>query len=157
MKTLAFLFALIIPASARIGETVEECRDRYGDPVHIDQKAGSMGFLKSGFLIACQFHKGRVGMIIVIKNQKPGEITIGHAELSEVEIETLLKANAGGGEWADTTPQFEFVSKLWGNEKAKRKAFYNTIQHTLVFITDEYSDVMAKEKADTEQKKLGDF
>lgn len=157
MKTLAFLFALMLPALGRIGETVDECKTRYGEPVETDPKESTMTYKKSGFTIHCQFYKGRVAGMVVAKNNPPGTFAVGYPELSEAELDTLKKANSGEGEWIDATPQFEMVNKYWKNEKSKRGATYNTIKHTLVIYTDEFSKVCQKSKEEKEKANLDGF
>ena len=63
MKTILTFLLLAAFAEARIGETLEECIKRYGNPITVDKDLGTTTFLKEGFVVVVKFTDG--GKIIV--------------------------------------------------------------------------------------------
>ena len=88
-KIFISLFILSSPSFARIGETIEECKSRYGKPTQI--KGDQIDFKKGGIDITVNFFEGKA---IIIKYS--GRITSGMAE-------ELQKANGGDRQWKVTT------------------------------------------------------
>lgn len=83
MKTrlTLFLFLSCLPAFSRIGETVEECKNRYGAPVGALKE--EVRFKKNGLDVFVMFHQGKAASV-----RFSGSISIAMAQ-------ELLKANAG--------------------------------------------------------------
>lgn len=89
------LLALATTASARIGESLEQCGERYGPLVEkrraelpeSDPEAGV--FSRNGITIIVEFRKGTAWRILF---RKP--------KLTAPEVEALLEANAGTGAWS---------------------------------------------------------
>ena len=114
-------------------------------------------FRKSGFIIGCQFFKDRAAAVVMMKEKPAGEFTVLNPEMTQIEIDTILKANGAGGEWVNKTPQLELVSKIWVNDTAKRRACYDTIKHTLTIFTDEFADFSNNAKSEKEKENLKGF
>ncbi len=92
--TLACLMALTGLSRARLGETLEECVDRYG-PV-LEKRPAS--FSSSDAEVAV-FLKASVAVFVEFKKGKAWKITFRKTLISPSEVESLLKANAGEDDW----------------------------------------------------------
>jgi hypothetical protein len=148
------LLALAFPAMARIGETPAECIKRYGEAVKINREDNSMSFVKSGFFIHVVFLEGKAGQLFVCKNEQDA---LGNfKEMSEAEIEALLKSNRGEGEWKKEEQLID-INPRWMNQKEKRVAQYNSIENTLVFVTVEFAERQAAKKEAAEKENLEGF
>ena len=69
MKILAIILALMIPqiTMARMGETIEQCDTRYGNPVATEEDSQSRTYLKKGIRIECFFESAPEGKCAHIK------------------------------------------------------------------------------------------
>ena len=101
MKTLLFglvlitLLALPRNSQCRIGETLEECKTRYGKPVEI--KKDTALFFKNGMTVSAHFIDGKVDQITYYRTDpKDSKKTICP---SDAEVDILLQANAHDGSW----------------------------------------------------------
>lgn len=93
MKTFLLLLLLLLSSSSLygiIGETVEECIRRYGEPTFLLHNKKVAHFSKSGFEIKANYKEGLCTSIIFRKEN-----------LSKKEIEELLKLNSRGREWVE--------------------------------------------------------
>lgn len=88
----AMLLAALLPAVvfARIGETVEQCRARYGKPVAVDREALTMTWHRQGIRIVAEFDK-RHRCRRISYGRAPGAAGVN---LTDAELEALLAANA---------------------------------------------------------------
>lgn len=97
MRTLAPLAALALcthNASSRLGESVEQIEQRYGEPMQQENTTREISGRKykaKGFVISVMFFNGKSGAESFTKPTGEG--------IGEAEIEAILKANASGGEW----------------------------------------------------------
>ena len=79
----------------RIGETLEECKTRYGEPVEI--KKDTALFIKNGMTVSAHFVDGKVDQITYYSiDPKDSKKTICP---SNAEVDILLQASARGGSW----------------------------------------------------------
>jgi hypothetical protein len=89
------LFMSPAAAHCRIGETLDECKARYGDPITVLESSAL--FLKSGIFVSTHFVKGKVDEISYyrtsVKNSKR------HVCPSDAEVQVLLNANAQNSKW----------------------------------------------------------
>jgi hypothetical protein len=98
MKSLLPCAALVlmtfIPASARVGETLDECVQRYGPMIEKRpaRLSGSdpevMVFSKAGITVAAEFRDG-----------KAWHLTYRKLGLSSVEVDAIIMANSGASLW----------------------------------------------------------
>jgi hypothetical protein len=115
VKTLALAAVLLlmscVPSFALIGETPEQCRERYGQPTKVDTGANSMYFQKSGFTIVVAFVDGKVEAITYRKivSDIPGETVL----ISPDEIQLLLKSNSAGKGWEPDKQVSETDKPAW--------------------------------------------
>lgn len=97
MKTFAVLavaaLAFVLPASARIGETKEQCVARYGKAETL--KDDSLMFTRAELSIIVEFYEGKADLVMF---SKLSENTIDK-EISNDEIQLILKANGGDAVW----------------------------------------------------------
>ena len=101
MKRLLFglllvaILALARNTQCRIGETLEQCKTRYGKPVEI--KKDRALFLKNGMTVSAHFVDGKVDQITYYRTDpKDSKKKLCP---SDAEIEILLLANAHDGSW----------------------------------------------------------
>jgi hypothetical protein len=130
---------LTTAASARIGETLEQCRTRYGAEVKSSASTatGYSFFSKNGFLISIQFTDGKAAML-TFRKTTPGEA------ITPAQLDALLASNAGGSKWqADAKSTFP----SWQTEDRKVLALYLEKSGMLTIIT---AAQTAKNKAQTE-------
>jgi hypothetical protein len=138
---------------ARIGETEQECAARYGEPIK--------KFPDNSF----HYQKADLGILITFFNGKADAITyrkiatnvLGKGEeISENEIEILLKSNSGGVPWKKRVAisitknwETDSMTKHWETENGELLATYLTFDNLLKVGTKDY---LAREKAKKDAK-----
>jgi len=130
--------------NARIGETPAEFAERYGQSI---KKSPDDHFLysKSGFLIFAFFHEGKAD---AVGFRKVEENALGKGvEISDNEIEIILKSNSGGRDWKER--QIISMDREWHTEEADLLATYTTFENLLMIFTKEY---VAREQAAKDAK-----
>ncbi len=98
MKTsivLLFLLALASQASARIGETLEQCVTRYGKAV--ESGGRSAAFKNGGYSITVSFEHKKAVILHYTKEKKNS--SGDNAQLSDADIAAILKTNGGEQAW----------------------------------------------------------
>ncbi len=139
-------------ASARIGETLEQCQARYGNPVEVTKtmtrfKKGDMNIMVGGF------YNGKVDNIAYCKGEK-NDLGI-FDEMSENEIQNFLKANGGEKGWNKSKKIS--MNKEWLTEDGEIFAVYVITTNILFICTKKWiAGEEAKTKAE-ENKKLEGF
>lgn len=129
-KILVFVFCFAAsPVFARIGETPQQCQQRYGAPFKVD---GRWTFFKlSGFGIMISFFEGKADSILYRKLEQS---ILGQAvEMSNNEIEKLLEINAGQSTWKTRT--VISMDREWETEDGELIAFYKTFDNVLSICT----------------------
>ena len=136
IATLALILAAV-PASARIGETVEQCEKRYGKAYPVRQSSDTM-FRKNGFDIVVSFYAGKCDSIYYIKNDG------GFNPITEEEQQILRESNAEGWRPILANEHFQIGSILHktANHTAAR---YDLMSTCLQIAT--YDCLMRKEAA----------
>lgn len=90
-----FVMLMITTASARLGETLDECLKRYGPSLEKRpallkvSDPETLVFTKAGITVAIEFRQGKAWQVTF---RKPG--------LNRVELDAILMANAGSGSWS---------------------------------------------------------
>ena len=149
------VLAVWSPGYGRIGETLEECIARYGE---IDSESEVDGrqaqvFKKSGYIIAVYFYEKKADWVTFLKEEKDD---LGFAsEISDNEIEILLKSNSDDTPWKP----IEIISldKHWVTTDKRLLSMYTFLGNTLsIYTTDCFYRLTAKIKAD-EEKSLDGF
>lgn len=125
MKTFLTLFIamLIVPATARVGETAEQLAVRYGNSKP-GKHASERCFEKNGLTIFTTVWNGVCHSIRFIpvqpaKTSTEPEEDAGR-QLTRDEIKLLLDSNSGGVEW------FEHKKNSWISVDAKLSAFISS-------------------------------
>lgn len=128
---LVLLLGLSISAHAVIGETPEECQERYGKPTH-ESKDGETTFRvyeKNDISVAVHFWKGVAHSV--------GYTVKRGAKLPKKTLNALLEMNKGDSEWK--TPPESVEGAAWESADKSRKA--HTIFETgVIFSTKEWAD-----------------
>jgi hypothetical protein len=113
LLTLACLLALTGFSRARLGETLEECVDRYGPVLEKRQATFSSSdpevavFVKASIAVFVEFRKG-----------KAWRITFRKPLISPSEVESLLKANAGEDDWG---PPLSVATRIFRQSNDKER------------------------------------
>ncbi len=95
---LAGIMLAISSAQARLGETVDECQTRYGEPKRIalnDNKTGIATYGKNDLVITIHFLNGKADLI----RYSQGQVTTIDLDLAKY----LLKKNGRDKEWEQLT------------------------------------------------------
>jgi hypothetical protein len=133
MRTFLWsVFAILIMSTqssdAQIGETFQQCEARYGSVVRL-QTDGLKWFHKGGFLIAIHFYEGRADRIWYAKGtSNTAEV---YNELSDSEIQSLLKRNSDDRQWIADDPMLP--GKSWHLQDNSIYAQY-TRSHNYLFV-----------------------
>ena len=114
------LFFFTQHASARIGETPQQCIERYGKPIKVTEKG--LLFTKSRMKIFVTFSEGKADGLFI---QKLAPATTKRAvPISEKEIEQFLIGNSCSSKWQFTT-QLPDGDVVWMTENAELTAMYS--------------------------------
>jgi hypothetical protein len=143
MKT-AFLILTMLAmaahsASARIGETLEQCIARYGQPVLPLKEGGPAIFVKSNVAICVTFYQGRADMLVFWKRNDTGQ----KGPLSDGEVSLLMNANAGGHSWQKADNGGSTIS-AWKTDDGKILAALVSPDRSLTIST---MDALARQHA----------
>lgn len=134
---LIFFFAIALDASARYGETLDQCRRRYGKETTTGKQHT---FQKNGFTITCLIEDKTTECIAyqMHKNHKPAPIPL-------TVIKELLKSNGGTLVWTPTTNADSDADLLegpvrWTSSDQKLEAIYNPEKHLLIISSIAWAD-----------------
>jgi hypothetical protein len=98
MKTLALsalaMLLMIVPASARLGETLDECVTRYG-PM-IERRPAKLAASDPEVMV---FSKAGITVAVEFKNGKAWHLTFRKVGLGSNEVEAVIMANSGTSLW----------------------------------------------------------
>jgi hypothetical protein len=146
---IVVLFALaLIPARARLGETQDQCNQRYGTPLKVVEAGGDFNYrtvfyMKNGYTICASFINGVCAMLYVAKAD--------NSELSDNEQEALLAASSEGKKW--TKADIISMQTVWNRDDGA-KAQYEPLKHTLMFLSKAYMAAETERAKVEENKKL---
>lgn len=148
------VFLLALCASARLGETADECKSRYGTPVSRDAKINSFTYAKNGFTVMACFYNGKASFLSIEKSEKDD---LGKPkEISKNEISSLLNANSNGKEWKELE-RSELSPKGWSTEDRSRLAGLDAEVNVLIIATAEYMKFKQDEETKKESKNVEGF
>ena len=106
LMTVLLLLVLTLPVRAQLGQTLEQCATRYGQPTSIEGVPGSAltgyHYSSKDYLIVIYFTK-----IEGTGDEIAAKIVFHRVDtkvLADKEIETLLAANAENGQWTKAIP-----------------------------------------------------
>jgi hypothetical protein len=142
LALLLFIVALgLLPASARVGETLEQCKKRYGKAVGAPTPYEFADEAKE--LVYCSFQKSGIDILIGFLNGKAADLSFHHHHdpaapapdptdptapsdaFTQVEIDTLLADNANDLTWK-TVP--DGVLTFFPDSSAKTNTRYGAYQ-----------------------------
>jgi len=136
----------------RIGETRAQIEARYGTPLK-NTDDGSCVFLKGGFRIVVSFYQDTADLIIYGKAEQ--DALDNSVEMSDNEIQTLLKACGGEKKWKPR--EVISVDKQWLTEDETLFAVYDSFKHFLAVGSKEYAERSSSGKKSEEDKNLQGF
>jgi hypothetical protein len=146
------LSALLTSASqARVGETLEECRARYGQETGRDEEKKLVIFLKSGLTVAATFENDRVAWLMIQKDRAAGAAWSAWAGLADDQIEALQKANGGASKWR-IIGKPDALTTIWRTDDKTRYALYSVTGGALIISTAEWWE-KAKKQLEAEREK----
>lgn len=149
LAVLAIALATLT-AHARIGETPQECANRYGPPVK-QLEGDQVVYKKSGLGVVVTFFNGKAAAIAY---RKISEDALGQPQaMSDNEIELLLKSNSGDSPW--TKLEAPSMDRQW--ENGQLYATYITFKNILIVATKDHLERVAAQKARNESKNLDGF
>jgi hypothetical protein len=140
---LIALFSLIGSAQARIGDTEVQIRTRYGEaitvlPVRPSDAGLTKCYSSERYIISVTYVKGRSVREILSKPD--------NSKITEAEIQTALKANAGGSGW-NGEPVIGPKNAIAGvrqwrtGDQGSRVAFYDSQTRALFITTQQFIDL----------------
>jgi len=134
-QTIVLTVALLVPAKARIGETVAESDARYGKPTEI--KSPSRYYSKNGYKIVVKFRGGKAAQITFGKEKMDSD---GVREgMTKEEIQSILKSNGDGAEWEKANVGGPLCLS-WVTKGMARVGIYQPLDRFLLIITKEEND-----------------
>ena len=151
----AVTFLAAASATARIGETFEECTARYGRHVRISNDGQVHVFESGRFRLFVEFHDGKADEI-VYKRIPPDKDYVGAPlQLSTGEIHALLEKNFGDAPWQTSHPDLYTID--YAGPGGAWSASYSTLSGRLTVLTDTAARRLAadKEQADDNDGKEG--
>jgi len=107
-------------ASARIGETPQQCIERYGKPIKVTEKG--LLFTKKRVKIFVTFSEGKADGLFIQKLDP--DTTARAVPISEKEIEQFLICNSPRSKWQLTT-QLPDGDVIWMTENSELTAMYS--------------------------------
>ncbi|MES2440897.1 MAG: hypothetical protein V4584_17660 [Verrucomicrobiota bacterium] len=130
MKPLILFFLLMIPAFGRLGETLEQCRVRYGKETKVLQEKPVVRlFRKDGFDLSITFAKEVARQILVTRT--PDAAGSRGKDLAEAEAKAFLEANGNGSPWVS-----EFGGMMYSTKDGQRSATKDKESLLMAFDSD---------------------
>lgn len=102
MKRIGMLSLMLsLVAHAKIGETKEQCKARYQDPIRVNRFDNM--FAKKGLNTDCTFDDDgrcvRVSYQIIFNGAIPAQKGVKIPKFTDAQVMKLLALNSGGSEW----------------------------------------------------------
>ena len=134
---------------ARIGETFDECTERYGKHVRISNDGRVYVFESGRFRIFVEFSDGKADELSYKKVPPDKDYVGAPLQLTTNEIHTLLQNNFGGEKWETKHPDlytidYEDPAKEW-------TATYSTLTGRLILLTKTAAERVARERQQAEE------
>lgn len=146
---LGSLVFLGTPAYGRLGESLEDLKQRYGEPEETQKKFGAEEldyvYTTENWLIIVGFIDGRSHYEAMKKRDE--------SEIYDTEIAWLLKANAAGSTWSERDGQLD---RRWIRDDLGASARYYATTHILICVSKEFL-AATSEKSRREHKKKDSF
>lgn len=141
------LCSSVLSAQAHIGQTVEQCRQQYGQSFQVSTDV--LTFKTGDFSLIVTYYDGKADALVYRKLQadEAGNPTL----MSTTEMEQLLQANAGGRNWKKSAAAAS-LDPIWETEDGELSARYNVSKRYLAILTKTYAD-----RAEAAQKATESF
>ena len=153
MLAITLFFTLYLSAFGRIGETREQCIERYGKPDSSPSVPSVLSFEKSGLEIYVLFNDA--GNADFIAFGKLPDSKGSCDSLSKSEIDVLMESN--GEEWIENTPTNPKNSREWQTEDKKRFANLDEFGITLTIKTADCVKRLEENAKEKARKQLQGF
>jgi hypothetical protein len=131
--SLFLLLALVVPARANLGETVEGCVTRYGKPVGYSEANakspfGTVAFMAGGYTL----------LVFVVKDKEVGARVskTDKSAFTTGEIQTIMSADAAPGPWVPDREHTDATQQQW-TRADHATVIYDIAKHVLIFTSDE--------------------
>lgn len=141
---LAAAFGLAKSAEGRIGDTEVEIRTRYGDAIAV-----LTSHTNDPSLVKCYSWQGYIASVTYVRGRSVREIftKANNSHIAETEIQTALKANAGGLNWkaeeiVDPKSASTGVRAWRTSDEGSRVAFYDSQTRALFITTQRFIDLI---------------
>ena len=148
------IMACVLPAEARIGETLEQCKARYGEAETQDAPPPAEQcylFHKNGIMVVVALVGGRAAQIVYAAVSPRGE----SGELSGTQVTGLLAANSNGGSWTRSDDVGPTV--YWMRSDRQVVAVYEPIRGYLTLTTVAHMNACKALKDEQEKQAISDF
>lgn len=145
------LFAVAGSVQARIGETVDQCKARYGQILNI-MPNGIHVYEKHPFRVVCGYSEGVCVYIGFLNSER--DVLDNPLPMSETQIQTILDANSKGRSWVKR--QVISLHKEWQTSDGYLCAVYS-FENLLLISTKAEMDRSNAETVENEKKKLKGF
>lgn len=160
------MFSLPSVSTARIGETLQQCIARYGQPDSgpeesvVHPKATDCAFIKNGLDVSVVFYQGKAVDIMFRK--------VDGSSFNPSEIDELLKANGGGSMWKERdagkpdqseweTPDGENRAMLSSNRHAEPARVLSVWTMQWHRVMEEQEKALEKQEKSEAKESLGGF
>jgi len=135
------LSAAVFAARANLGETLDQCKQKYGDPVETKQAPNvdeMILFKKDGIKYAIGFKAGKSVILIIGKESTE--------KLGEEEVQQFLAANSQGSHWKKSIRPSG--NDIWMREDNLAVAQFDPLFGILTLVDSKYMNAeMARKKA----------
>ena len=154
LLAVAVAIACLSTADARIGETLEQCIQRYGEPFAPVKPGEKVGFIKGEFFLLISLYDGKADLIVFAKmgGGVPSAKTPPQP-MTDSEISKLLEANSHGVAWTST--ESIRPNRSWTTTDHRLMAYY--AGNGLVIATSAAMDRIKADAKRSEEKKLEGF
>lgn len=128
---VALLVAIAGTATARIGETPEECEARYGERYEVSADGRRVTFIKGGIQTQCLFLDGKaIHLMFRPLSMPPGETFHrphwGGFVLPPAMVDAILAANSGDRAWIKNMPELGRPTVLLHTEGGEIEGVFNS-------------------------------
>ncbi len=120
-------------ARGHIGQTVEQCRQQYGEPCQV--RVDILTYKIENYSLIVTFFADRADALVYRKAQT--DDTGSPEEMSAAEMDQLLQINAGGRTWKKSASGS--LDPTWETEDGELSARYASAKHYLAILTKGYA------------------
>ena len=157
LAVVATLSLAVREATARLGETFEQCNQRYGAPSSstslfpVLAGAPNRQYNYQGWRISVAFLKGQAAKLRYSK--------LNSGKIEEDEFQAIIKGNAGGGSWSAQSTQKTIFNnpfgpnKIWSHSNGSVAYFENPSRNTVILEAPIVQEFLQAQAAKREQQR----